>query len=320
MRRLCLFTALFIILAGLYWLLEGPEKNNASREPGAVLIGFSSANVERITLTTPSADVIVLQRIDAGWQVSAGQDNAYAADSSAVQKLLTTLAALNTGSVVSRNSKRHALYEVSPETGLLIEMADSAQRPIAKLLIGKSGPNIFSTYVRAADSDAVYLVDGILKDKVSKTLSEWRDKSLFELEPGALHSYTVSGDMRLSLQKKSGTWQAGDVAVSAKAVGQLLQSFASLNSVDFSEGPLEEFGLTEPARVITAGLENGERTSLLFGSDTNAFQQYAKTADSDTIYIVEKHILGMLCPTLEELIAPEAEESAAELQQPAISH
>jgi len=319
MRRLCLFTALFIILAGLYWLLEGPEKNNASREPDTVLKGFSSANAGRITLTAPPADVTVLQRIDAGWQVStAGQDTVYAADSSAVQKLLSNLAALKTGTVVSRNSKRHALYEVSPETGLLIEVADNAKRPLASLLIGKNGPNIFSTYVRAADSDAVYLVDGILKDKVSKTLNEWRDKNIFALEPGAIHAYTVAGDTRLNLQKSSGEWQAGDVEVSAEAVGRLLESFATLGAVDFAEGPLEEFGLDKPLRIITAEIDNETQATLLFGSAANAFQQYAKTADSDTIYIIEKHLLSMLCPALEELKAPEEEPSAEPIDtQPA---
>ena len=82
MRRLSLFALIFIVLASLYWLLEGQGK----RSPKTVhlLTSFEPAHVERINITSPGTGAIVLQRTDGAWQVSTGQAASYAADSSAV--------------------------------------------------------------------------------------------------------------------------------------------------------------------------------------------------------------------------------------------
>jgi len=305
MRRLGLFALIFIVLAALYWLLERPAQRRTTQEPARLLSGFAPAEVERLALTCPDKGAVVLQRAGTGWQVSTPEDtNAYAADSSAVQALLDALAALTTGSMASRNSDRHALYNVNPETGLRIEGRDRSGRTSAAVVIGKNGPNIFSTYVRAADSDTVYLVDGILQAPASKTLNEWRDKTVIKLDAGLVRAYTVSGDCSLSLRKNADAWAGNGETVNAESAAQVIRTFAGLTAADFAEGPLEEFGLARPSRTITAELADGTGATLLLGRDANAFQQYAKTADADTVYIIEKYLLDSLCPTLEQLNSP----------------
>ena len=304
MRRLSLFALIFIVLAGLYWLLEGRE-GKVSREPDHLLFGFEPANVQYINITPPGTETIVLQRNDEAWLVS--RDGvSYAADSPAVQALLDNLAALKTNSMASRNPDRHARYEVSLETGLRVETLDRDKRALAALLIGKSGPNIFSTYVRNDDSDKVYLVDGILQNAASKSVNEWRDKTIFSFKPEQVTAYTVIGTSSLALNKTKGEWLIGSEQAPANTavVEQAVRTLATLNAADFAEGSLEKFGLAAPAQTVTATFDDGTEAVLLLGKDVNAFQQYAKKADDQTIYIVEKHILGMLCPTMEELNAP----------------
>jgi hypothetical protein len=316
MRRLSLFAIIFIVMAALYWFLEGPQTKDAGREPGNLLSGLDSAHVERINISSARSGSIVLKRADKGWQVAADHKTFYCADSAAVEALIKSLATIKTGTIVSQNSSRHALYEVSPATGLQVE-ALGRGGTLANVLIGKSGPNIFSTYVRDADKDDVYLVDGILQNATSKSLNEWRDKTVFSFNPGLVTAYTVTGDPAFTLNKTDGKWRIGPehAAANTAAAEQAVRAMATLSAADFAEGPLEEFGLAAPARAVTAEFDNGTKASLLFGSDANAFQQYAKTADKETIYIVEKHLLGMLCPTLEELTAPEA--YAADAEAPA---
>lgn len=312
MRRLSLFALIFIVLAGLYWLLEGPGGKKSDREPHYLLRGFEPAHVERINISNSNSGTIVLQRADGGWQVTTEEKTFYAADSSAVQALLDSMAALKTNSIVSRNPDRHALYEVSPETGLHVKALNQEKQPLADLLIGKSGPNIFSTYVRAANSDAVYLVDGIMQNAAAKTRNEWRNKTIFSFNPDLVRNYAVSDDRDLALHKRDAEWQTGtdNATVDAGTIDRIVRAFASLSAADFAEGPLEDFGLAAPTRTITVALADNESVTLLFGKDANAFQQYAKTADADTIYIIEKHVLGMLCPTMEELKTPAPEEDS----------
>ena len=94
-----------------------------------------------------------------------------------------------------------------------------------------------------------------------------------------------------------------------------MRTLATLSAADFAEGSLETFGLAAPAQTVTAAFDDGKEAALLLGKDVNAFQQYAKKADDETIYIVEKHILGMLCPTIEELKMPATD--AAKEETPA---
>ncbi len=306
MRRLGLFALIFIVLAALYWLLEGSALRRVPQEPGRLLSGFAPAETARLALTSPDNGAVVLQRSGAAWQVSEQDtDAAYAADSSAVQALLDSLAALTTASMVSRNPGRHALYEVDPARGVRVEARDRSGLVLADVVIGKNGPNIFSTYVRAAGSDTVYLVDGILQTAASRTLNQWRDKTVFKFDPALVHAYTVSGSCSLSLRKNADGWQAGaGPAVNGEAAARLMRAFANLSAAGFAHGPLEEFGLASPSRTVTAERAGGTSATLLLGKDANAFQQYAKTADADTVYIIEKHLLDSLCPTIEQLNAP----------------
>ncbi len=319
MRRLSLFALIFIVMAGLYWFLEGPKEENTDHEPSNLLGEFKAGNVERINITSPGSGAIALKRVDKGWQVAADHKTFYAADSSAVEALFESLAKLKTGSMVSRKPKRHALYEVSHKTGIQVETLGH-DGTLAHVLIGKSGPNIFSTYVRVVDSNEVFLVSGILKNTTSKTLNEWRDKRIFDFNPELVTTYTVTGNLSCALKKTDGKWwlESKTAPANTAAVEQAVRTLATLNAIDFEEGTLEEYGFDEPLRTITAEFNDGSQTILLLGSDANAFQQHAKTGNSETIYIIEKHILGMLCPTMDELNTPEPEkEVPAEPATPA---
>lgn len=318
MRRLGLFALVFIVLAALYWLLEAPGKRDV-RPDAPLLASFHASDITRIAITCPRNGPVELHRAGEGWKVAEpGGKAACAADSSAVNALLDQLAALPAGTMVSHNPDRHALYEVSADTGLRVEAYDGTGGRIAAVTIGKNGPNIFSTYVRPEGSDKVYLVDGILQAAASKTVNEWRDKSVFAFDPHNVRAYTVTGDCTLALSKKGKDWFAGphNTPVDAATVGKLIASFAAINAADFAEGTLEEFGLAKPLRTITVEVDDGTQFCLLIGGDANAFQQHVKRTDSDTIYIIEKYQLGGLCPSLEELNTPEAD-AAAPAAEPA---
>ena len=140
-------------------------------------------------------------------------------------------------------------------------------------------------------------------------------QTIFSFKPEQVTAYTFVGTTSLALNKTNGEWLIGSEHAPANtaAAEQAVRTLATLSAADFAEGPLETFGLSAPAQTVTAKFENGKEAALLLGKDVNAFQQYAKKFDDATIYIVEKHILGMLCPTMEALTEPApAEEVPAE--------
>ncbi len=176
----------------------------------------------------------------------------------------------------------------------------------AHVLLGKNGPDIFSTYVRAKDAGTVYLVPGILKNMADRELKDWRDKTIWKLNEDRIGRYTVAGDKNLQLRKDAaGAWQAvcdgRTFAVEKNAAMQAVQSFAALKAVDFMDGKPKEARLDKPLRTITAVFDDGTREVLFVGADKNAFQQFVKPGSQQQVFIVEKSAIESLSPSCKDL-------------------
>jgi hypothetical protein len=229
----------------------------------------------------------------------------YLADAAAVDKLLEIVTGLKAETIVSKNPKNFDQYEVTDQKGLDVRLADSDNRSLASLYVGKSGPDIFSTYVRVKDSDKVVLVGSILKTAFEKELKDWRDKTIFKLNKDDIIEYKVDGDMKLHLKKdEKQSWQVlAPESFEAKkdAADDIMRKLAGLKAVDFAEGPLKEFQLDRPARTITASLKDGATATLLVGKEKNTFQHFVKPQDKEAIFVLENYNLESLCPALDKL-------------------
>ncbi|GEM_PF-1141643 len=322
-KKTLILAMLLTALAAIYFASERLAAKKAQRPEVTLAAGFDKGRAAAITIKSPAKDAVVLKKQAGSWTATSGKKT-YAADASAITALLGQIGNMKSGTMVSKNSKNFDAFEVSAGKAVDVKIEDAAGRVLAWVLLGKNGPDIFSTYVRAHDAQTVYLVPGFLKNAADQELNGWRDKLLFKLDTDKITLFSVSGDKDLDLRKTTaGAWQAvcgGRVLdIPTEAAKRIISGFAALSAADFSEDSMAQAKLDKPVRTITASLSDGSQRTLSLGGDKNAFQQFVKTGGVEQIYVVEKAQLDGLAPSCEDLKnsgkAPDTAKAPAAVKQ-----
>jgi len=312
-KRAAIFAITFFILFILYYLFENPFGSRKKEEPLNLIPGFDKAKAASILIKSPEKGELNLKKEDKTWKVLS-DNKTYVADTSPVDKLLDTVEKMKAETIASKNPKNFDSFEVTDGKGIEVKIDDASRKNLAHLYVGKSGPDIFSTYIRAKDSNRVILISGILKNVFEKELKDWRDKTIFKFDKENITEYKVEGDMSLHLKKdEKNIWQVvAPEAFPAKkeTVQETFSKFASLKAVDFPEGDLSEFQLDKPARKIIAFLKDGNKKTLLVGKEKNTFQHFVKAKDRDTVFVIENYNLETLCPAVDKLREEEKTDNA----------
>jgi hypothetical protein len=308
-KKTIILAAVLCFLLIVFYLIEGPKKDATKQEHPLFLSGFDRAQAAAVFLKSKAKGEISLRKKADGWSVAVNKKT-YAADPASVDNLLDTAAKIRIESIVSRGPGKYQAFEVDAENGVDVRIDDAAQKSLAHFVVGKSGPDLFSTYLRLADAQQVVLASGMLKMAFERELKDWRNKTIFSLNQQEITGYQVTGDLQYQLQKAAtGAWEAiapEKFTPKKELVEDCLKTIAALNAADFAEGRLQDFQLDKPAREITVTMKSGPTRTLLIGKEKNAFQRFVKTADADTVYVLESYNLEKLSPPLAVLKLGEA--------------
>jgi len=309
-KKTIILAAVLCFLLIVFYLIESPKKDAKKPEHPLFLSGFDRAQAAAVFLESKAKGKISLRKKADGWSVEVNKKT-YAADAATVDNLLNTAAKIRIESIVSRSPGKYPAFEVDAENGVDVRIEDTtAQKSLAHFVVGKSGPDLFSTYLRLADAQQVVLASGMLKMAFERELKDWRNKTIFSLNQQEITGYQVAGDLQYQLQKSAnGAWEMiapEKFAPKKELVEDCLKTIAALNAADFAEGRLQDFQLDKPAREITVTLKSGPARTLLIGKEKNAFQRFVKKADADTVYVLESYNLEKLSPPLAVLKLGEA--------------
>ena len=207
-KKMLFLAVVLAALAALYFISEQTAAKKERKTELPLAAGFDASRAAAITITAPGKAAVALKKHGDAWKLTAG-DTTYGADTAAVTSLLEQIGKMKSATVVSRNPKNFESFDVSDEKAVDVKIEDAGQKVSAHVLLGKNGPDIFSTYVRAKDAGTVYLVPGILKNMADRELKDWRDKKIWKLNGDRIAQYTVAGDKNLQLRKDAaGSWQA----------------------------------------------------------------------------------------------------------------
>ena len=318
-KKTIILAALLGFLLILFYLIESPKRDAKKVEHPLFIAGFDKAKAATLYIKSKARGEVFLKKKAAGWVVEANK-KLYSADTAPVDNLLDTIAKIRVESVVSRNEGKYKAFEVDAENGVEVRIDDSSQKSLARFVVGKSGPDLFSTYLRLADAQQVVLASGMLKMAFDRELKEWRDKTIFSLNQQEITDYQVKGNLQYHLQKAAnGAWEMiapEKFTPKKETVEDCLKTASALKAADFAEGRLQDFQLDKPVREIIVTLNGGASRTLLIGKEKNAFQCFVKTADADTVYVLESYNLEKLSPALAVLKLGEAAKAAAQAPAP----
>ncbi|MCE2395997.1 DUF4340 domain-containing protein [Candidatus Poribacteria bacterium] len=319
-KQLLVLIGVFVVLGLLVLIFENPfgKSEKQKKVEGAQLLFpfFNKESVAKIEIISPfGLTTTILAKQNDQWLVET-MDN-YPADQTAVKELLDQVAEMKTIERASSNPEKQAVFQVD-SSGVEAKLTDASGNLLAHLFAGKTTPGIFDSYVRAADSNDVYIVKGNLKLTLDKGYRSWRDRSIFSfLKEDVTHLRIRSEEEDIELQvDAAGTWQMLKPIVSAAdgtEVEAITDLMSSLDTDDFAESKeLSEYGLDVPKMSVTATLKDGAVKTLLIGIEESG-SYYVKREDETQIFELNKrHVDTLIKKSMDLKSAAPVSESGSE--------
>ena len=289
-KQLLTLGGVFVVLAIVVLIFENPFGKSAYEKKVETAMplfpDFNKEQVAKIEIIATDG-MTTLSKQNGTWVVTS-MDN-YPADSEGVDELLTKVGEFKNTQRVSDNPEKQAEFEVD-SSGVEAKLMDENDKLLAHLFVGKITPGFFSSYVRAADSNDVYVAQGNLQSVFNKGTRTWKDRTIFDFNKGNVTELNISSpaetvELRLDA---NGTWQmlkpeAG--TANTTEVDNLLTTLSGLDTDDFAEAQddLAEYGLDTPESVISAVLNDGTTATLYIGNEAEG-KLYAKRDDKESVF------------------------------------
>lgn len=238
------------VLVGIFIvskLFRSPKLESNIRKE---LVSLDTADITEIRMASAGDQptVIKVKKDKGRWTVSQ-DDRSYPADRSIVEDVLSTVASLSAERMVSRKKDKWDSYNVGEKSTDVAVYAGSSRK--AEFRVGKTGFNQSPssgqfgrqgmeafTYVRLADEDEVYMVNGFLEATFSRGLNDWRDRSFLRFAHNDVTkvTFTYPADSSFVLEKRDSLWMAGSRTADKSKVENYLRSISSKSETSFAEG------------------------------------------------------------------------------------
>lgn len=280
---------------------------------------------ERRTAATPSegnqkqrSEEPALDKPSSLAEASQKSAELYPADEDAVKEVAEKLKGLQEVDLASRNKDKHEIFQVTEDAGIEVIAYGTGDKELARLFVGKEGPDFFSTYVRKADSDVVYLYQDFIKGSFDRQLPNWRDKNILKFASDEAAGIKIAKKDGIIVLKKSddGAWriqEPTDSAADPATVTKVLSNLSTLRAGKFADGLTpEDCGLSKPDTEITVTLNDGSAKTVLIGNKNKKEENYyyAKAGDKQYIYEVYKSVVDSMTPSLKDLEQKEPQPEA----------
>lgn len=229
-------SGLLLFFGGRYWRASRSVAFNPQ------ILTVDTAKVDRISFLASGdpSNAFELQRNGQAWKAVKGTV-AVVAKPQAVAAVLSPLADLQANRIISRDVGQYATYEIDDaKAGRLTAWAGN--RKVADLLMGgfrfDQAAQSATTFVRKADADEVYEIDGFKNMGLKARFDQFRDKRLVKTSADDLTGITWSNAMghKQAIVKEEGAWYyAGMEAVDSSAFSNYLDGLVNVQGSAFSD-------------------------------------------------------------------------------------
>jgi len=301
-RRVLPFLLVFLVLAGVYSLVQWREARKESREEAAKkLFAVKEGEVTTITLKRGN-DEIRLARTGDHWEIT--KPIKTKADPVTVDSMLTTLAFLAKSRDLGVEKDLQAFGLAKP--GLVVEF--TAGKETHRLVIGAKTPGDQGYYALKDQEPQMLTISGTNKESLDRPLTALRDRTLFSFNPDQVKALKIKmGPTLVDLERtgpQTWRWVGRDrFQVRRDRVEAMLRQLHFARVRDFvAEAPkdLRRYGLTpQPATEITVVLEDRTETLALGGKTQNDY--YARKLPAGPVVLVDQNFGQQLTRSLASL-------------------
>jgi len=285
-----LLAAQLLLAVGLSY--TGPSL--AVHHPDTPILDLGDASVDRITITAPDDQQVVLARQGDGWALPGTGD--FPADKSRVDRFLMELKGLKRGLAVATTKAAQQRFKVSSDVFERRVQLARGDETLATVYFGTS-PGMRRVSVRSSEDDAVYTTEFGVYDAPAKP-DDWEDKSVLRMPPDEVESISLAG---LTLERTPAapagaatgdkdvqkpatrTWNSaglgGGEAVNQANADALAQKLAGLTvGAVLGTEANPDFGLDQPALAVRVQRQGGQTIEYLIGKRDKANDYVLKTS------------------------------------------
>jgi len=270
--------------------------------------------VKRIELRGKGNEVTL---VESGGRWMLSEPVSYPANQASVEDLLEKAADLEVTNLVSSNPENHDLYEVGPDTGVLVRMlgGEEGDERLVSFYVGKLTSDFSHTYIRRFGSDDVYTAEGLLQGYFNKTASAWRDKTIFSADPASVQQVELaSPGLSWTLLRRGRPGALSEAAWTLRIEGEtiaadstraagVVRSLATLRAADFAAGgESADQGWEEPD--IRMSFTTSDGTARSFQGvlpDEEATRYRVRKQGDETVFLVYKSTIDALMRDREAL-------------------
>jgi hypothetical protein len=171
-----------------------------------------------------------------------------------------------------------------------------------EFIIGNLSSDFISTYVSTFGSPETYSVKVDLFTPFNR--DEWRDTTIFSSDKNDIASIRFQYPNReFTVVKDEGEWQGQTpylFDIDQDKMDKIVDIMAKLETADIPEQTFEGTGLEKNLIIIEAKGVDLNNTIMIGESNKDGYY-YAKKADSDNIYLIEKSVRDELNKTIAQL-------------------
>lgn len=290
--------AIFLILL-IFWLATDKRSGTAPEEwpvgPfSADTISYIEIRdddqhtvLERVSMAASVSDTDITAVGTDAWVVS-NREN-YPADTNVVTRALGLLGRLNVAYVASVSGDRDERFGLDDEYITLTVRADGKT---SRLSLGNIGPEYSSTFVRYGDEPRIFNITPRLTGHFPANPSHWLKKNIWDIDSQQVERLHVEwDDQEILIAKEAEGWMLKkplEGLMRPADATSLTSAFSGLRLFDIADISLDEF---EHTATVTADVNIPDREekiekTLIIGQQHNPSYHYARTGDSNTIFLL----------------------------------
>ncbi|MEE8133713.1 MAG: DUF4340 domain-containing protein [Gemmatimonadales bacterium] len=293
-KQLMRIAAALVAVVFLWGLAAILRNGGDAVERSSILGPFVEERIDQIEISSP-AETLSVTRASQGWRA-----NGFEADRDRVQDFFGAVGEAVEGNVVARSPSSHARMGVDGSVKRL--RVFQADQVVADLYIGNRGRPFNSIFVRVAEQDPVYLIEGPLVRLINRNLRDWRDKRIVGIDGEDIRAFEFArADTAYRIQATESAWEfANGDPTDSLSVARFLMKFDPLlaqgamfatpeqaDSIDFENAD---------RRLLIEGADGVPLAELLFDEASNGSGFWVREAAGGTIYQVMTYKANEIVP------------------------
>ena len=297
MRGTVKLLIILVILALLAFLVERSRTRKLSPHLKRLISEKQTEKIDRIIISREGDTSRLIRENDTWYVEILGKKKK--TDEKKVDRLFGTLDSLR-GELVSSSGERYGEYEVD-EKGLRALFL-SNDDTVLDIIVGKSGPDFNSSYVRKADEKGVYLVNRYLRSVFYPNPDRWRDRKIVEFDRDSIEEFLVrKGKKYCRVVREDTLYVVKEGDCDTSKIRSFLGTWSRLTAVSFDDTiSVAAAGLDKPQYIVTLVPVKGEEVKLTVGKKDDKNRYYLGKEGDEQIYIIAPYTVNRLKDLLRE--------------------